>query len=336
ITDPQMELTVKLVSGECSQSFDVAPSRMRLSINTELRVRLENDSTPLSSYNLSSGSTVMLLVAPIQVSVKNVDGKSKTYDVTEEETVDELQRKVHNKEGTAIDQQKLIYNGRQLEAGRKLKEYGIENGSNIQMSLLLHQRPQDAARRTLPTGRCPQDAAHRTLPSGRCCLDSFGWWTILSPAMELTVKLVSGEGRTVRVSANATVGDLKQAAAKSFDVAASRVRLSTGNGLQVRLENDFTPLSSCGLSWGSTVMLLLLVPFQVFVKNEEGVTKTYDVTEEETVDELQKKVYNKERTPVNQMRLIYNGRQLEVGKKLREYDITNGSTIHMTLRLRGG
>ncbi|KAI4898875.1 hypothetical protein NFI96_012682 [Prochilodus magdalenae] len=30
--------------------------------------------------------------------------------------------------------------------------------------LVLHQRPQDAAHRTLPTGRCPQDAAHRTLP----------------------------------------------------------------------------------------------------------------------------------------------------------------------------
>ncbi|KAI4888509.1 hypothetical protein NFI96_019385, partial [Prochilodus magdalenae] len=39
--------------------------------------------------------------------------------------------------------------------------------------LVLHQRAQDAAHRTLPTGRCPQDtapqdAAHRTLPTGRC------------------------------------------------------------------------------------------------------------------------------------------------------------------------
>ncbi|KAI4872047.1 hypothetical protein NFI96_005536 [Prochilodus magdalenae] len=40
--------------------------------------------------------------------------------------------------------------------------------------LVLHQWSQDAAHRTLPTGRCPQDAAHRTLPhrtlpTGRCC-----------------------------------------------------------------------------------------------------------------------------------------------------------------------
>ncbi|KAI4893927.1 hypothetical protein NFI96_004098 [Prochilodus magdalenae] len=51
--------------------------------------------------------------------------------------------------------------------------------------------PQDAAYRTLPTGRCPQDAAHRMLPTGRCPqdavgLNSFGWWTSLSPAVTLS------------------------------------------------------------------------------------------------------------------------------------------------------
>uniref|UniRef100_A0A673GWU3 Ubiquitin-like domain-containing protein n=1 Tax=Sinocyclocheilus rhinocerous TaxID=307959 RepID=A0A673GWU3_9TELE len=39
---------------------------------------------------------------------------------------------------------------------------------------------------------------------------------------------------------------------------------------------------------------------------------------------------------LDQQRLIYNGRQLETGRKLQEYDITPLSTIQMTLRLRGG
>ncbi|KAI4902237.1 hypothetical protein NFI96_033493, partial [Prochilodus magdalenae] len=34
---------------------------------------------------------------------------------------------------------------------------------------------QDAAYRTLPTGRCPQDTAHRTLPTGRCPQDTVVW-----------------------------------------------------------------------------------------------------------------------------------------------------------------
>ncbi|XP_017564746.1 polyubiquitin 12-like [Pygocentrus nattereri] len=154
--------------------------------------------------------------------------------------------------------------------------------------------------------------------------------------MELFLKLVSGECRSVYVSGNATVGELKRAAAQNYEVPISRVRLSMGNGLQVILQNESSSLSSYGLSSGSTVMLLLLAPFQVFIKNEKGQLKTYDVTEEETVDELQRKVYNKEGTPIDQQRLIFGGRQLDSGTKLKEYGITNGSTIHMTLRLRGG
>ncbi|KAI4901834.1 hypothetical protein NFI96_032275 [Prochilodus magdalenae] len=41
---------------------------------------------------------------------------------------------------------------------------------------VLHQWSQDATHRTLPTGRCPQDAV---------VLDTFGWWTVLSPAVTL-------------------------------------------------------------------------------------------------------------------------------------------------------
>uniref|UniRef100_A0A3B4BSC3 Ubiquitin-like domain-containing protein n=1 Tax=Pygocentrus nattereri TaxID=42514 RepID=A0A3B4BSC3_PYGNA len=94
--------------------------------------------------------------------------------------------------------------------------------------------------------------------------------------------------------------------------------------------------SSFGLSSGSTVMLLLLRQLQVFVKNHENQTTTYDVTEEETVDELLRKIYNKEKIPADQQRLIFNGKQLEAGRKLKEYDVVDGSTIYLVLRLRGG
>ncbi|KAL7836225.1 hypothetical protein AOLI_G00275090 [Acnodon oligacanthus] len=154
--------------------------------------------------------------------------------------------------------------------------------------------------------------------------------------MELILKLVSGECRSVHVSGNATVGELKRVAAQNFSVPTSCVRLSAGNGLRVNLDNESSSLSSYGLSSGSTLMLLLLAPLQVFVKNEKGLSKTYDVTAEETVDELQRKVYNKEGAPIDQQRLIFAGRQLESGRKLKEYGIANESTIQMTFRLRGG
>ncbi|XP_066509309.1 uncharacterized protein [Hoplias malabaricus] len=154
--------------------------------------------------------------------------------------------------------------------------------------------------------------------------------------MDLTVTLLGGDSRSVSLSAAATVGDLRRAVAQSFDVSPSRARLFTNNEQPVILEGEDNALSSYSLRSGSNIMALILSSFQVFVKNEKGQVKTYDVTEEETVDELQRKIYNKEHTPIDQQRLIFSGKQLETGKKLKEYNIEKGSTIHMTLRLRGG
>ncbi|KAI5611090.1 hypothetical protein C0J50_9262, partial [Silurus asotus] len=136
---------------------------------------------------------------------------------------------------------------------------------------------------------------------------------------------------------NATIGELKQRVAPHFEVKASLLKLSASNG-QI-LDHDEKTVRDYGLSSGSTVMLLISstpVLFQVFVKNEKGQIKTYDITDSETVDQLMRKIYQIEGTPLDQQRLIYNGQQLESGRRLQDYNIQPGSTIYMTLRLRGG
>ncbi|KAF4074708.1 hypothetical protein AMELA_G00242290 [Ameiurus melas] len=157
--------------------------------------------------------------------------------------------------------------------------------------------------------------------------------------MELNIKLLSGETRSVYVNPNDTVGELKDKLASLFKARPSQLKLSITNGQILQLDQDQKTVRDYGLSSGSTVMLLICTtpaPLQVFVRNEKGQTKTYDVTEDETVDELMMKVYQKERVAVDQQRLIYAGRQLDSGKTLQYYNIVSGSTIHMTLRLRGG
>ncbi|XP_060763425.1 uncharacterized protein LOC132872545 [Neoarius graeffei] len=157
--------------------------------------------------------------------------------------------------------------------------------------------------------------------------------------MELSIKVLSGETRTIFVNPNDTIGKLKEQIARLFKARPSRLKLSITNGQILQLDHDQKTVSDYGLSSGCTVMLLISttpVPFQVFVKNEKGQTKTYDITDDETVDQLMAKIRQKEGTPVDQQRLIYSGRQLDSGKKLEYYNIVSGSTIHMTLRLRGG
>ncbi|XP_016409387.1 ubiquitin-like protein ISG15 isoform X3 [Sinocyclocheilus rhinocerous] len=161
----------------------------------------------------------------------------------------------------------------------------------------------------------------------------------VSRVMELTIRLLGGVVKRLEVSGDATVGELKQRISQLFGEPPYKQKLSADNGTHISLEDDSRTLSSYGLHSGSVVSLLITNPagpFQVFVRNEKGQTGTYDVDVNETVDQLQTKIYNKERVPKDQQRLIYNGNPLETGRKLQEYDITPLSTIQMTLRLRGG
>ncbi|RXN30854.1 polyubiquitin-like isoform X1 [Labeo rohita] len=156
--------------------------------------------------------------------------------------------------------------------------------------------------------------------------------------MQLTIRLLSGQVKHLEVSGDATVGELKQRICQLVGEPSYKQRLSADNGTRISLEDDSRTLSSYGLHSGSVVSLLITnAPCQVFVRNEKGQTGTYDVDiNNETVDQLQTKIYNKERVPVDQQRLIYKEKQLESGRKFQDYDITARSTIDMTLRLRGG
>ncbi|XP_052451593.1 polyubiquitin-like isoform X3 [Carassius gibelio] len=154
--------------------------------------------------------------------------------------------------------------------------------------------------------------------------------------MELTIKLEVP--KTLEVSGEATVGELKQRISQLFGEPPYRQKLSADNGTRISLEDDSRTLSSYGLHSGSVVSLLFTkpAPFQVFVKNEKGQIGRYEVDVNETVDQLQTKIFNKERVPKDQRRLVYNGRELEPGRKLQDYNIEPLSTIYLNFRLRGG
>lgn len=77
--------------------------------------------------------------------------------------------------------------------------------------------------------------------------------------------------------------------------------------------------------------------FQIFVKNIDG--KTYTINQvrgELSVEELKVKIEDKVGLPVEEQRLIHQGKQLEDDKLLRDYKIEKESNIHLLLRLRGG
>lgn len=106
-----------------------------------------NDAKRLSDYRIRSGTELKLEInrSPvdqsdsgwIRLNVKNITGRIVVINVPADGVALDVKEAYYQKEGVDVEQQRLIWKGRQLEDDGKLSRYGVASGDEMVMVLRL-------------------------------------------------------------------------------------------------------------------------------------------------------------------------------------------------------
>lgn len=104
------------------------------------------DGKTISDYNIQKESTLHLVLrlrggglesGDKQIFIKTLTGKTITINVNDNENIKDIKDKITDIEGIPQDQQRLVFNGKQLEDDKTLGDYQIDGDSTIHLVLRL-------------------------------------------------------------------------------------------------------------------------------------------------------------------------------------------------------